>query len=127
MLEKALLALSPKERVTIETSQLSCSGDVRIAVEGAYHAAVGQKKLCEDKRWELHFRGRSVVLRDEVDKVLVWLDRFKSVGDVVANVDPVHVGLPWAGIRILLEVRKGQYGSCLLFKTMLTVHADDCL
>lgn len=44
------------------------------------------------------------MLRDEADKVLRWLDRFKSVSDVVANVDSVHIGLPWAGIRMLLEV-----------------------
>jgi len=35
---------------------------------------------------------------------MLWLDRFKSVGDVVANVAPLHVGVPWAGVRILLEV-----------------------
>lgn len=104
ILEEALLALPPKERATIERSQLSSSRDVRTAVEDAYNAAVGQKKVCEDKRWEWQFRGRTVVLRDEVDKVLVWLHRFKSIGDVVANVDPVHAGLPWAGIRVLLEV-----------------------
>jgi hypothetical protein len=33
-----------------------------------------------------------------------WLDRFKQVGDVASNADPVHVGLPWAGIRVLLDV-----------------------
>lgn len=33
-----------------------------------------------------------------------WLDRFKQVGDVGSNADPVHIGLPWAGIRFLLEV-----------------------
>jgi len=26
------------------------------------------------------------------------------VGDVASNVDPMYVGLPWAGIRLLLEV-----------------------
>jgi hypothetical protein len=39
-----------------------------------------------------------------MDKVLQLLDRFKSAGDVAANVDPVHIGLPWAGIRVILEV-----------------------
>jgi hypothetical protein len=34
-----------------------------------------------------------------VEKVVRLLDMFKAVGDVVANVDPVHVGLLWAGIR----------------------------
>lgn len=32
------------------------------------------------------------------------LDRFKQVGDVASNADPVHVGLSWARIRLLLEV-----------------------
>jgi hypothetical protein len=43
-------------------------------------------------------------LFDQVDKVVQLLDKFKAVGDVVANVDPVHVGLPWAAIRAVLEV-----------------------
>lgn len=97
----------------IETSQLYWSRNVRIAVEHAYNAAVGQKKVYEDNRWEWVFRGRTLVLRDEIDKVLVWWDRFKSIGDVVANVDPVHIGLPWAGISTLSEVRKRQQDSCL--------------
>jgi ankyrin repeat domain-containing protein 50 len=33
-----------------------------------------------------------------------WLDRFKQAGDVASNADPVHLGFPWAGIRVLLEV-----------------------
>jgi len=44
------------------------------------------------------------LLRDKADKVMLWLDRFKSAGDEVANVAPLHVGLLWAGVRMLLEV-----------------------
>jgi hypothetical protein len=33
-----------------------------------------------------------------------WLDQFKHIGDVVSNADPVHVGLPWVKIRLLLKV-----------------------
>ena len=40
----------------------------------------------------------------DADKVLLWLDRFKSVGDIAVNVDPIHAGLPWAAIRLLLEI-----------------------
>ena len=47
-------------------------------------------------------KGRQVYLFDQVNKVVQLLDKFKAVGDVVANVDPVHVGLPWAGIRAIL-------------------------
>jgi hypothetical protein len=55
------------------------------------------------------FAGRTVTLKEEADKVVHWLNRFKSVGDVAVNADPVHAGLPWAGIRLLLEVRLGSH------------------
>jgi hypothetical protein len=50
-------------------------------------------------------------LFEQADKVVRLLDRFKAVGDIVANVDPVHVGLPWAGVRAILEVRIGERNS----------------
>jgi hypothetical protein len=45
----------------------------------------------------MEYKGRQVYLSKQVDK-------YKSAGDVGANVDPVHIGLPWAGIRVILEV-----------------------
>jgi hypothetical protein len=45
-----------------------------------------------------------VRLQDTADKIIVWLDKFKVVGDIAVNVDPMHAGLPWAGIRFLLQV-----------------------
>jgi hypothetical protein len=75
------------------------------ALRVAFKAAQDKQMLCEDKRWTFTFRGHTVRLRDEADNVMLWLDRFKQVGDIVVNVDPIHAGLPWAGIRLLLEVR----------------------
>ena len=57
-------------------------------------------------------------LRDEADNVILWLDRFKQVGDVAVNVDPIHAGLPWAGVRLLLEVWKD---SDYLFLALRTI------
>lgn len=58
------------------------------------------------KRWR--FRrpgsGQTVVLRDLFSKIVVWIDRFKEIGDIVVQYDPVHAALPWAGIRFLLQV-----------------------
>ena len=45
-------------------------------------------------------------LRGEADTVMLWLDRFEPVEDIAVNADPIHVGLPWAGVRLLLEVQK---------------------
>jgi hypothetical protein len=104
ILDKALLALSTRERQLIEAQQSARPRELHATVEAAYAAACDRRQECDDKTWQWSIRGRTVVLRDEADKVLAWLDRFKSVGDVIANVDPVHVGLPWAGIRMMLEV-----------------------
>lgn len=49
--------------------------------------------------------GKTVELKAVANKVLLWLDKFKQIGDVASNADPVHIGLPWAGLRFLLEVR----------------------
>jgi hypothetical protein len=60
---------------------------------------------CENRGWKFELNGRQIILRDLAQKVVVWINKFMQVGDVVANVDPIHVGLPWAGVRLLLQVR----------------------
>ena len=50
------------------------------------------------------YRGRVGSLGDEADKVITFLDRFKNVGDIAVDADPIHAGLPWAGVRLMLEV-----------------------
>ena len=68
-------------------------------------AAMRKQEDCNAKRWTFTFAGRTVTLKEEADKVVQWLDQFKAIGDVAANADPIHIGLPWAGVRFLLEVR----------------------
>lgn len=63
-----------------------------------------KRNMCEERRWKFEFRGRSCELRNEADRVISWLNAFKQIGDVAVNVDPLHAGLPWAGIRFLLQV-----------------------
>lgn len=107
-LEDALRDLTTEDRRTIR-QYLTPTREIGAAVQAAYDAAADKKRECEDRGWRGEFRGRTVVLRDEAGKVLRWLDRFKSVGDVVVNVDPLHASLPWAGIRIILEVSTRLY------------------
>ena len=58
------------------------------------------------ERWRFHRPGdgQTVILRDLFSKIAVWIDRFKEVGDIVVQYDPVHAALPWAGVRFLLQV-----------------------
>lgn len=43
-----------------------------------------------------------MLVRDVVDKVVGWLDKFKAIGDIVVSSDPIHAALPWAAFRFLL-------------------------
>ncbi|KAI5810798.1 hypothetical protein BZA77DRAFT_161382 [Pyronema omphalodes] len=56
------------------------------------------------KAWKIEIKGEVIVLRDIAMKLLGWMERFKGIGDIMAQCDPIHAGLPWAGVRFLLEV-----------------------
>ncbi|OCK95059.1 WD40 repeat-like protein [Cenococcum geophilum 1.58] len=103
LLGRALQLLEERERVTIQGYLLPSTDDIASALEEAFNAAQEKQKVCESKRWTFTWGKHSMRLWDEADKVMLWLDRFKQVGDIAVNADPIHAGLPWAGIRLLLE------------------------
>ncbi len=102
--DRVFLRLSQLDQDTIRQNTVSNAKDVDAVVQQALAATKKKQATCQSKRWTFKLRGHTVVLREEADKVVKWLDRFKQVGDVASNADPVHIGLPWAGIRVLLEV-----------------------
>lgn len=72
---------------------------------------------CKEKRFKFRFKGQDIIMRDVAGKIISWLNKFKEVGDVAVNFDPVHASLPWAGVRFLLQVRSFfcTQNSCSLF------------
>ena len=48
--------------------------------------------------------GKTMNLMNLLDDALGWIRRFREIGDVVAQCDPIHLGLPWAGIRFITQV-----------------------
>jgi hypothetical protein len=120
ILEKALILLKESERVLIQEYILS--DDIASALKHAFEAAQAKRKVCESKRWIFTMGRHTVKLQDEADKVILWLDRFKLVGDIAVNADPIHAGLPWAGIRLLLEVCIHVLTSSYILKYAVTFH-----
>ena len=43
-------------------------------------------------------------LRTAYTEIIKWTQKFVALGDIVSQVDPIHVGLPWVGIRAILLV-----------------------
>ena len=104
ILADALENLEREDRETIRTLLPASAISIDTAFDEVHGGARELQQRCANKRWNWNYKGRQIYLYDQVDKLVQLLDKFKAVGDIVANVDPVHVGLPWAGIRAILEV-----------------------
>lgn len=56
------------------------------------------------KRWRVAMPGgQKVIVRDVMEKIIHWLNRFKEVGDNAVQHDPGHAALPWVAIRFVLQ------------------------
>jgi hypothetical protein len=63
-----------------------------------------KRKTCLEKRWKYKKGNKEIIIRDKLEKVVEWINKFKEVGDVAVQYDPAHAALPWAGVRFLLQV-----------------------
>ncbi|KAH0149993.1 hypothetical protein KCU67_g10844, partial [Aureobasidium melanogenum] len=77
----------------------------RDVVAAALEAAKEKHQLCLKKQWKIKEpNGDTIVVRDVVEKVVKWITKFKEIGDIAVQYDPVHASLPWAGVRFLLQL-----------------------
>ena len=78
----------------------------KVAVLDDVLSAVKAKQVvCLQKRWKFkRASGELLIVRDLVDKIAAWVDKFVKVGDAAVQYDPTHVALPWAGVRFLLQI-----------------------
>ncbi|KAL5391936.1 hypothetical protein PMIN04_007501 [Paraphaeosphaeria minitans] len=99
--EKALRSIDDED-----VQKLHVNGADRITI--LKHISVdveAKKQICVAKHWKYtKSNGEVVVLRDVFDKIAMWVERFKQIGDVVAQYDATNMSLPWAGIRLVLQV-----------------------
>jgi len=76
-----------------------------------------QKKL-RDKRWQLTVGDRTFILRDRLQKIFKAVTIFNDLGKAAGQIDPIHVGVPWAGLCVLMQVRLNH--SCCPFLISLS-------
>ncbi|KAM0718395.1 hypothetical protein Q7P37_005465 [Cladosporium fusiforme] len=103
ILAEALEGLDAEERKTIRESLPANIIRVSTAFEEVHDCATRLQQQCADERQGWHYNGRKIYLRDQVDNVVTFLNKLKVAGSAVAEIEPLYAGLPWAGIRIVLE------------------------
>ncbi|KAI1415399.1 hypothetical protein F5Y13DRAFT_196737 [Hypoxylon sp. FL1857] len=61
------------------------------------------KDECVRKKWKVTIRGHTVILRDVLEKISVWVDKFLKFGDIAIQYDPASAALPWAAVRLIMQ------------------------
>ena len=50
---------------------------------------------CASRQWRYKRKsGEKVILRDPFGKLARWIDRFRDIGDIAVQYDPIHAALP---------------------------------
>ena len=70
--------------------------DLRSTIEQARENAAS--------RWKITTRHGEIDIRAKFSQIVSWVQKFIEVGDVAVNYDPGHAALPWAALRLVLQV-----------------------
>jgi hypothetical protein len=99
--DKAAEALGGEDKRNVDFNREDKLAILRDVLE-----AVNEKKrTCLEKRWKYKKGNKEIIIRDQLEKVAEWVNKFKEVGDCAVQYDPAHASLPWAGVRFFLQVR----------------------
>jgi hypothetical protein len=61
-------------------------------------------EIMEQKQWMLQWDQKSIVVRDQAERIVKFVQTFQNLGTAIAQIDPIHVGIPWAGVCAVLNV-----------------------
>jgi hypothetical protein len=104
--ERALATIDSDLQAAVDFKSIT-KKDVAAA---ALRTAKEKRDICLRKRWKYRkWNGKDLIVRDLLDKIVGFLDKFIAIGDVAMQYDPAHAALPWAGVRFLLRVGKNEF------------------
>ncbi|KAL8798161.1 MAG: hypothetical protein Q9182_006912 [Xanthomendoza sp. 2 TL-2023] len=60
--------------------------------------------IMEDNKWRLRMGEHSIEVRQQIERIIKIVTVAKDFVSSAASMDPIHAGLPWAGICVLLPL-----------------------
>ncbi|KAK1498735.1 hypothetical protein CABS01_10510 [Colletotrichum abscissum] len=102
MWSRALETLPPDEKGRLKTF-VNVDADGPEVLSDILQAAQQKKVEAQEKRWRFTWHGHTYIVRDYLEKIIAWVERFKAVGDTAVQYDPTHAALPWACVRFFLQ------------------------
>lgn len=67
----------------------------------------------QDRQWKVSLGKKSVEIRAQVDRILKIIIVAKDLGSSLASMDPIHAGIPWAGVCVILPVGSSSCGNLI--------------
>ena len=104
MWESAIKELSVQE---IECVNSNCKSDlnIRALLVELQQVAIDTRTQSEAGRWTIKRTNKTpIVLRDKFDQIVTWVGKFIKIIDSAVQYDPGHAALPWAGVKLILQV-----------------------
>ena len=97
---EAVLVMDLEEASSSDPEPLTC-----MPTEKQMLALVTKQLAAMNSRqWRISLGRKSIEIRHEVDRILKIVTVAKEFGTSLASIDPVHAGIPWAGVCVLLPV-----------------------
>jgi len=74
--DTALKSLSDEDLAAFELAGRGNIDNPRLTVDDALTAALSKRDECLKKRWKVRVKGKTIVLRDVLDKLTTWIQKF---------------------------------------------------
>lgn len=72
----------------------------------ALKEAQEERQVCVQKCLTLKKRnGETIILRDVIEKIIGWVEKFIAVGDTAVQYDPAHAAPAWTAFRFVLQAK----------------------
>lgn len=98
--EKAFACLKDEDKPSTDPQQL----DKQTFLSDLTTTIKGKRQNCVAKEWKLNRGDEVISVREIFGKMVFWINKFKEVGNMAIQYDPLHAALPWAAVRFVLEV-----------------------
>ncbi|KAI8634826.1 hypothetical protein F5Y19DRAFT_469876 [Xylariaceae sp. FL1651] len=100
--DQALERLRKEDQEQFDLARKSFNNPHNV-LSSVLEAANKRKEECLKKRWKLVVNGRTIIMRDVLEKLSVWVKKLVAIGDIAIQYNPVSAALPWAALRLILQ------------------------
>lgn len=99
--DRALASLDPKKKKSLQIDE----GTSQLNIDSIIEEAGSKRDQCVEKRWKFWIVDMKFDLSEKAERIIACLNKLKEIGDVAVQYSPGRAALPWAAIRLVLQVR----------------------